>query len=175
MITFPRIEIREMLSSHVDEVFNIQQKCKLSFWKNSDYIDELTRNDSLLLIAKINIKIVGFLVSRFFITNLLDKNKERIPPQLEFESEAEILNFGVLEEFQKRGIGNLLFDGFLLAAHSRMIKTIWLEVRITNQDAVKFYNKRDFIKIQTRKNFYTNPSEDAVIMKRDLSVDYIIK
>jgi ribosomal-protein-alanine N-acetyltransferase len=50
-------------------------------------------------------------------------------------------------------------------------ESIWLEVRESNTAALTFYQKNDFNRMYTRKNFYTNPSENAIVMKRNLSPD----
>ncbi len=74
---------------------------------------------------------------------------------------TEILNFCVEEEYQKRGIGNLLFAEVEKIANGVMT----LEVRVSNTNAINFYSKRGFNKALIRKGYYSN-GEDAILMVR---------
>ena len=74
---------------------------------------------------------------------------------------TEILNFGVLKEYQKKGIGSLLFDEVLKISEG----IISLEVRESNINAINFYQNRGFKAVRVRKNYYSN-GEDAYLMVR---------
>jgi ribosomal-protein-alanine N-acetyltransferase len=74
---------------------------------------------------------------------------------------TEILNFCVEKEYQKRGIGNLLFAEVEKIASGVMT----LEVRVSNLNAINFYTKRGFNKALIRKGYYSN-GEDAILMVR---------
>ena len=72
---------------------------------------------------------------------------------------TEILNFCVLDKYQNQGIGKLLFDEVLKVSEG----IISLEVRVSNLNAISFYEKRGFEKTLIRKNYYSN-GEDAILM-----------
>ena len=74
---------------------------------------------------------------------------------------TSILNFGVLKEYQKQGIGSLLFDEVLRVAEG----IISLEVRESNVNAINFYLKRGFKAVRVRENYYSN-GENAYLMIR---------
>ena len=74
---------------------------------------------------------------------------------------TSILNFGVLNEYRKQGIGNILFDE--VEKNTEGVMT--LEVRVSNTNAINFYEKRGFLKHAIRKNYYSN-GEDAILMVR---------
>ena len=74
---------------------------------------------------------------------------------------TSILNFGVLKEYRRQGIGNILFDE--VEKNTEGVMT--LEVRVSNSVAIKFYEKRGFVKHSIRKNYYSN-GEDAILMIR---------
>ena len=153
-----------MESSDIPEVLNIQSKCNLSFWSESDYLEELKRNDSLLLSAKLNGAVIGFIGVRLIM------NQTYIEPNSSFlnnKNEAEIYNIGVDPNHQQKGIGSLLLEEFLCNISKNEIKTIWLEVRASNAKAIGFYKHFGFMKSYIRKNFYTNPTEDALVLKLD--------
>lgn len=74
---------------------------------------------------------------------------------------TSILNFCVLDDYQKQGIGGLLFDEVLKIK----VGMLSLEVSVTNEKAIRFYTKRGFVKALLRKNYYSN-HEDAILMIR---------
>lgn len=92
---------------------------------------------------------------------------------IENSHDGEIYNIAVKKEFQNRGIGQSLLDELITLARNRNTEAIWLEVRSSNVRAIDFYQKNNFIKVYERKNFYTNPSEDAFVLKRNLSPEFI--
>ncbi|MEL9998755.1 MAG: ribosomal protein S18-alanine N-acetyltransferase [Thermoplasmata archaeon] len=77
--------------------------------------------------------------------------------------EARILMFSVINELQNRGIGKLLLKKFEEICKYYGIKTIRLEVRISNKNAILFYEKNGFIIINIINNYYSN-GESAYIM-----------
>ena len=75
--------------------------------------------------------------------------------------EVEILQIAVKRAFQGQGIAQQLL------AQLPDQKEIFLEVRVSNQPAQGLYKKMHFEEIARRKNYYHDPIEDAVIMKRN--------
>lgn len=138
-------------SIDIQDILKIIENCGLSNWTADGIQAELKRMDSLALSVKQNTKTakaVGFLIARM------------VPG-----GEIDILNFGVLPDFQKKGVGSLLWKHLLRAASENFAESIWLEVRESNVNARRFYEKRGFTAVQTRKGFYTAPRENAVLMK----------
>lgn len=78
--------------------------------------------------------------------------------------ECEILNFAVEKENRGKGIGEKLIREFLNSEFTRGCR-IFLDVRKSNLPAIALYEKIGFKRITERKNFYQNPSEDAIIME----------
>jgi ribosomal-protein-alanine N-acetyltransferase len=76
-----------------------------------------------------------------------------------------VLNFGVLKKYRQQGIGSALLDGLIERAARMRIESIWLEVRESNLAAINLYKKKEFSAVQTRKNFYTHPLENALVLK----------
>lgn len=75
--------------------------------------------------------------------------------------EVEILQIAVKRAFQGQGLAQQLL------AHLLDQKEIFLEVRVSNLPAQGLYKKMHFEEIARRKNYYHDPIEDAVIMKRN--------
>lgn len=84
---------------------------------------------------------------------------------IETEKDAEIYNVAVIDSEQGKGLGQLIFDAFVEKCHDLGVRNIWLEVRASNQKAIRFYEQSGFEHVQSRNNFYENPREHALLMK----------
>lgn len=85
--------------------------------------------------------------------------------------EAEIITLAVLPEHQRQGIGKAITKAILGLAEEHGVKSVFLEVRKSNEAAQALYANAGFEIISTRKDYYGNPtgsSEDAVIMRYSL-------
>ena len=146
----PNITINKAVKSDVAEIIKIASEGNLSYWSFEDYCNEVERSNSVLMVAKSVNENVGFISARLIINSY---------------TFAEIYNIGVAETQRNKKIGKKLllelFDKCMQAA----IQEIWLEVRISNLTAITFYKKMGFEIVHTRKNFYANPSEDALVMR----------
>lgn len=76
--------------------------------------------------------------------------------------EIEITNIAVQSKGQ--GHGKRLLKRLIKHAKSQRIVSIFLEVRVSNQEARLFYENFGFQEMATRKNYYQHPQEDAVLM-----------
>lgn len=84
--------------------------------------------------------------------------------------ECHLMNIVTDPAFQGLGVASLLISAmYERARESGMVKVI-LEVRASNQVAVDFYHKQEFIEIGLRKDYYktVDGSEDALVMERML-------
>ncbi|MCM1260289.1 MAG: ribosomal protein S18-alanine N-acetyltransferase [Prevotella sp.] len=81
-----------------------------------------------------------------------------------FLHEAEILNFVIDEAYQRQGFGQLLWD--CVVTDLKDVKKITLEVRSSNEKAIRFYQKNGFICVGKRKAYYQN-QEDALLLLKE--------
>jgi len=121
--------------------------------ETSLYIDDIINNKSghKVFAAVKDGKVAGFAV----LSTVLD--------------EAEILEVAVAGNLRRGGIASGLMTEILEWCKKNEIAQIFLEVRESNVVAVNYYDKFDFIKNGVRKNYYKNPSENAVLMSKKLS------
>ncbi|MDQ2746844.1 MAG: GNAT family N-acetyltransferase [Acidobacteriota bacterium] len=161
-----KIKILDFGGEYIDEVLEIQTECDLSIWSKNDYLDEIEKAGSILKIAQTaEQKTIGFALVRLLIDPNAQNAESRTDLPTEFDS-SEILNIAVRQAFQHRGIGQMIFDEIVGELESKNIPEIWLEVRESNANALNFYRKNNF-KIQfERKNYYTNPTENAYVLRR---------
>ncbi len=76
--------------------------------------------------------------------------------------ECEILNFVIDGAFQRRGYGQMLFNELLKQVDA---KRVILDVRVNNEQGMKFYLKNGFRKISIRKKYYSDGT-DAIVMEK---------
>ena len=78
--------------------------------------------------------------------------------------ESHMTNIAVAPEYRGRGYGRILFFAMMAEAQKRGASQMTLEVRETNAPAIALYQKHDFVPVGRRKNYYTSPTEDAILM-----------
>ncbi|MER2063329.1 MAG: ribosomal protein S18-alanine N-acetyltransferase [Alkalibacterium sp.] len=116
-------------------------------WTVDQYKETLAREDMVFFVAEIADHLVGYIGGKL----LLD--------------EAEIYTIVVSREFQNQHVAHYLLDRFKEECRLQQVTTLFLEVRESNHAARSFYEKNDFDVISVRKNYYSEPEEDAIIMK----------
>ncbi|MGQ7465710.1 ribosomal protein S18-alanine N-acetyltransferase [Streptococcus suis] len=113
-------------------------------WTLEQIVTSLASQDEDYYLAYEGQELVGFLA----VQTVLD--------------EMEILQIAVKADFQRLGIASQL-----MAAVMDWEGDIFLEVRESNSAAQALYTRQHFTKIGKRKDYYRNPVEDAVLMKRE--------
>jgi ribosomal-protein-alanine N-acetyltransferase len=81
--------------------------------------------------------------------------------------EAHVTTIGVRHDLQHQGFGRIVFAGLVQAAYDMGAKWVTLEVRTTNENAMKMYEAFSFKVIGRRKGYYTDNGEDAIVMWSD--------
>lgn len=149
------VNICSMSETDVVEVKKMEAEINLSPWSIEDYYNEIKRTDSISMVAKVNKKIVGFIIARLIMSEIISFY------------EIEIYNLCVANKYRRSGIGRSLIEK-LAKTSKRNIESVWLDVRKSNHSALSFYKKLNFKIIYTRKNFYTNPTEDGLVLKMEV-------
>ena len=148
------IEIREMVLGDVAEVARIGAESSQSPWDEKSVLTYFLRDDTLFAVAEED----GICA---FAALLLT------PP------ESDVLDIVVDLPERGRGIGTKLLDELCDYALLRGVDTIFLEVRPGNAPARRIYEKLGFTEIGIRKNYYTDPREDAISMVRRRSISFV--
>jgi ribosomal-protein-alanine N-acetyltransferase len=82
-------------------------------------------------------------------------------------SDMDIVNLAVAPDHRRRGHGRLLVRSLLGKSFTEGITRVFLEVRAGNVAARNLYGTLGFSETQTRRGFYRNPTEDAILMARN--------
>lgn len=149
--------IEPFLEIDIDAAMGLAGNAGLSFWSESGFRSHLASNDTVSLkLVSANLEFAGFLVARFV-------------PGTADRPDAELLNIAVDGGNQRLGGGRRLMCAFLKACVEAKVDRVWLDVRESNERAIRFYASFGFGVVQKRKAAYSNPVEDAIIMLLELS------
>ncbi len=151
------MDIFTMSESDIEQVKQIEKDCRTGPWSLLDYKNEIGREDGLAFVIKEQNRVVGFILAR-----LITKDSTNT------DTEIEIYNIAIKPIFQNQGFGEKLINQIIIYTANLHSRNIWLEVRKSNLKAIKFYKKNGFTEIFTRRNFYSNPSEDGILMKKSV-------
>jgi ribosomal-protein-alanine N-acetyltransferase len=77
--------------------------------------------------------------------------------------EGYIDNVAVRPEYRRQGVAAQLLEAFLRFGRAKL-SFLTLEVRASNDPAIGLYKKYGFLEVGRRKNYYTAPVEDAILM-----------
>ncbi len=113
------------------------------------------------IVSEINNQIVGYIMCKieFGFSNFR---------KLGFVKKGHVVSIAVLEAHQGKGVGKALMLEGINGVISRKSDEIYLEVRVSNDNAVQMYKKLGFI-IKSRLKTYYRDGEDAFLMAKDLS------
>lgn len=140
--------LREMMVDDLEEVMKIEEELFAVPWTKEGFFTFLTRNDAMFLVVEEKEKILGYCG----LLMVLD--------------EGDVLNVAVRKDRQREGIGNFLMESMMRLASERGIDIIHLEVRKSNETAIRLYERLGFLRDGLRKGYYTDPVEDAVLMTK---------
>lgn len=140
--------LREMLIDDLEQVMEIERELFHVPWTREGFFTFLTREDAMFLVVEEKGQILGYCG----LLMVLD--------------EGDITNVAVRRDRQKEGIGNFLMESLVRLAAERGVTTIHLEVRVGNDTAIRLYERNGFTRDGIRKGYYSDPTEDALLMTR---------
>lgn len=138
--------IKEMGMDDVLDVSLMEEEIFTIPWSKEDFIESIRDKNNLYLVAFVDGRLGGYCGYR----SVLD--------------EAYICNVAVKKEFRRKNIGKSLLTSLIARGKERGIQGFTLEVRFSNEGAIKLYEGLGFVSAGIRKDFYTKPQEDAIIM-----------
>lgn len=149
-------EVTAITNLDLEQVFDLAQRSKLSYWHIKDYQEELNHPNSIFYKLTYNKNsFAGFLVARL------------IPGQINMY-DAELFNIAVEPVYKRCGGANKLMKKFINSCRSFNVGNIWLDVRVNNRPAVLLYENLGFKAVSLRKSYYVEPVEDALVMNLSL-------
>lgn len=82
--------------------------------------------------------------------------------------QADVMTIGVRSHARGQGIGAAILDALLVWSREAGAREIFLDVRPSNESAIRLYEKRGFVEIGRRPRYFRNPVEEAVEMRASL-------
>lgn len=140
------MEIKEFTSKYVSDVAEIERQCFSNPWSETVLEGELKNDCSHIYVAVDGGKAVGY--AMLYIVC----------------GEADIVRVAVLPSHRRQGIAEKLLQKSFEVNHT---DAVFLDVRESNAPAIRLYKTLGFEDTGIRKNYYSNPTENAILMKKE--------
>jgi [ribosomal protein S18]-alanine N-acetyltransferase len=141
-----------MRPGDLDEVLGIERASFTMPWSRGAFLYEIEQNRvARCLVVREADVIVGYLCL------------------WEIADEIHVTNIAIHPSHRRRGIARELLAGLIADAHARDVRMIVLEVRPSNQQAIKLYESFNFRVTGRRRGYYYDTGEDALVMEKRLA------
>ena len=140
------MEIKKFSTEYVSDVAEIEKSCFSNPWNETVLEGELKNDCSHIYVAVENGQAVGY--AMLYIVC----------------GEADIIRVAVLPEYRRQGIAEKLL---LKSFEVNETNEVFLDVRESNAPAIKLYQSLGFVDTGVRKDYYSNPTENAILMKKE--------
>lgn len=139
------ITVKRANLSDLDEIEKIESNLEHRILSFTTLTATLNQNNYYYIIAKINNTVVGYIAAQLLVDHF------------------DLISIAVSKDFRRQNIATYLLDKLFDLCTDLKISDIFLEVRHNNSSAINLYEKAGFKRINVRKNYYTDTSEDAYI------------
>lgn len=137
---------------HLDDILRIEKQCFSMPWTREQLASQMSDDMHIFLAAEDeNGKAVGYVGLMYVL------------------DEGYISNVAVSPDRRREGIADMLLDKLRSEAEARKLGFLTLEVRLSNAPAQNLYKKHGYVEVGRRRNYYSLPREDAVLMTCYLS------
>ena len=143
------IEIMEMTAAHTGQIAELEKICFSDPWSEKSIASELDSRLSLWLVVMDGETVVGYVGSQSVL------------------GETDMMNIAVSPNYRRQGIAEKLVVELIEKLREKGNHSLMLEVRSSNDPAQKLYEKLGFEQVGRRKNYYRNPKEDALILRKE--------
>ncbi len=144
-----------MTASDIDAVAKIERSCFPIPWKASAFVEELSFRDAFDWVVKETDENCGNSIIAYICSRLIRNG-------------MYILKIAVTPKRQRQGIAAWLLRKSFLLASEKDTRVAFLDVRPSNEPAIKLYKKLGFQTIGIRPNYYIETREDALVMRKRL-------
>jgi ribosomal-protein-alanine N-acetyltransferase len=145
--------LRPVSADDLPAILSVEASCRSVTWTPRGFAQDLSDKNLLGLVAlSAGSTVCGYVLSRCAA------------------DECTVHTIAVLPSCRRRGIGTKLLQALIARASERRVATLFLEVRGKNAGAQAFYASLGFAPCGTRKAYYSDDNDDAVIMRRRLNL-----
>ena len=146
------MRIAHMTAEHVLQVAALEKVCFSDPWSENSVASELENPLSCWLVALDGETVAGYVGSQ----TVLD--------------ETDMMNIAVHPDFRRKGVARGLILALIGELKQRGSHCLTLEVRASNAPARTLYESLGFAHVGTRRNYYQNPKEDALILRKEWEI-----
>ena len=146
------MRIAHMTAEHVHQVAALEKVCFSDPWSESSVDSELENSLSCWLVALDGETVAGYVGSQ----TVMD--------------ETDMMNVAVHPDFRRQGVARVLILALIGELRKRGSRCLTLEVRASNDPARALYESLGFAHVGTRRNYYQNPKEDALILRKEWEI-----
>ena len=125
-------------------------------WTHGALLAEIYREDSFFAVARCG--------SRFDEPGLPALDLQGFVIVRRTGDDGELLQIAVDKRVWRQGVADMLMLEAIGFAKNSSLNSVFLEVRKSNEAAVSLYKKHGYKPVRTRKDYYSSPVEDAVVM-----------
>lgn len=143
------IDYLPMNRSHIAAVAQLEKRCFSDPWSETSVASELENPLSRWIVAMDGTTLVGYVGSQTVL------------------GESDMMNIAVAPEARRKGIAQGLIEALIETLKGLDSRCVTLEVRASNEPAKALYGKLGFREIGRRRNYYRNPREDALILRKE--------
>lgn len=153
--------IRRCDPSDIIPVMEINLKTLPEHYSDYFYESLLAELPEAFLVAEIERKLVGYIMCKieYGFSNF---------KKLGFVKKGHVVSVAVLPEYRKKGIGRALIEEAIAGVKLKKSDELYLEVRCSNTEAIRLYEKLNFV-IKQRLKAYYRDGEDAYLMAIEFS------
>lgn len=144
--------ILPMTMCHVAQVAELEKLCFSDPWSENSVAGELNNKLAYWLVAVDDNRVAGYVGSQ----TVLD--------------ETDMMNIAVHPDYRRQGIAEALVETLVKDLRKQGSHSLTLEVRASNEPAQKLYEKLGFAPVGRRPNYYRNPKEDALILRKEWEI-----
>ena len=144
--------IEKMQIQHVPQVAALEKQCFSDPWSEKSIASELANDLAFWLVALEGETVAGYVGSQTVM------------------GESDMMNIAVHPDFRRQGIAEALVETLITELREQGSRCLTLEVRSSNDPAKQLYQKLGFIQIGKRPNYYFNPREDALILRKEWEI-----
>ncbi|MDO4313600.1 MAG: ribosomal protein S18-alanine N-acetyltransferase [Eubacteriales bacterium] len=142
--------IRRMRREDVADVAALERKIFTDAWSERAILETLDQKQTLLLAAYEDRKLTGYLILYFVL------------------EDGEIARIAVDEAYRRQGVATRMLRELGSLCAENGVSKLLLDVRESNASAYAFYVSHGFVRDGVRKNYYTNPVENAILMSYEI-------
>ena len=146
------MEIVKMTADYVPQVAQLEQLCFSAPWSENAIAGELKNPLSCWLVAVDGEKVCGYVGSQAVL------------------SEADMMNIAVCPSCRRQGVARRLVEQLIAELKNAGNYQLTLEVRASNAPAIALYEQLGFQQVGRRPKYYTKPTEDALILRKEWEV-----